>query len=133
MAKHELRVSFEGAPAHVASQIYGNLKHRKHILKALQTDLYAGQAHEKELFHWLNTDDEGGWLETISQKGPTKGQKTVPVPMSTLRGHLSTMLELGDVKKIADGRYALPGYEPENDDEPEESEEDESGEEVDED
>jgi len=122
MAKHELRVSFEGAPSHVTSQIYGNLKHRKHILNALKTEMFSGQAHEKELFHWLNTDDEGGWLEAISQKGPTKGQKTVPVPMSTLRGHLSTMLELGDVKKIADGRYALPGYEPDSDEEPEDSE-----------
>jgi len=112
---HQMRVSFKGAPVAITKQVFGELKWRPHIFKALKD--FDGYAHENELFHWLNTDtDENGNVKYItakSDKGVTKGMELPQVPMTTLRKHLSVMAANGDLIKKGERLpiYAKPGFE----------------------
>lgn len=122
-----LRVSFEGAPTHVLNQVYGNLKNRGSILKALK--YFDGHAHERELFQVLNTTQDAAgnvsWKTATVERGPQKGTVTVALPMQSLRSQLATLVELGQIKRIGgerSARYALPDY-AEQDGEAEEVEE----------
>jgi hypothetical protein len=111
----QMRVDFKGAPMAITKQVFGQLKWRAHIFKALKD--FDGYANAHELFHWLNTDtDEDGntkWITAKSEKGVTKGVELPQVPMTTLRKHLSVMLANGDLIKKGDRFpiYARPGFE----------------------
>lgn len=123
MAKHELRVSFANAPAQILKQIFGEAKHAKLILDAVTQ--YEGHAHEKEIFHYLNTDEDGDFVIVNG----SDGKPSVTVTMVNLRKQLSTMVDTGQLKRLGErsARYALPTYEGQVDeDEGEEEEQDEA-------
>lgn len=109
----ELRVNFKNAPGVVLKQIFGEAKHAAIILESLGK--FSGQAHEKEIFHYLNTDDDGDWVITNN----SKGEPSVVVPMPNLRKQLSTMVDTGQIKRLGErsARYALPTFEGQVDDE----------------
>jgi hypothetical protein len=118
MAKKELRVSFKNAPAAIQKQLFGEAKHAKIIIDSLTH--FAGEAHEQEIFHYLNTDNDGDFVV-----GP---DGTVSVTMVNLRKQLATMVATGQIKRFGgerSARYALIDFEgsPEPEDEDEEGEE----------
>lgn len=128
MAKHQMRVDLTGAPAFITKQVYGDLKYQKPIMKAVRK-VFDGHAHEVELFHWLNTDENGKYLQKTLTTGTSKGEVAPLVSMQVLRQHLKVMVELGQLKKLGERSpiYATPEYEaPEAD----ETDEDESGDEA---
>lgn len=118
MAKFALRVSFQGAPAAALRQIFGEAKHEKLILDAVTQ--FEGHAHEKEIFHYVNTDEDNDFVIITG----ADGKQTVAVTMQNLRKQLSTMVETGKLKRLGErsARYALPEFEGtiEEDDENEE-------------
>jgi hypothetical protein len=123
MTKHEIRVPLTGLPKHVVPHLFGQVKNRKDILSALS--YFDDHAHEKEIFHFLNTDEDGKWLKIEHSKGPHAGKVSVPVTMQALRQQLATMIEMGDIRRIGErsGLYATPDYEaPEGEDEGENGE-----------
>lgn len=107
MAKAALRVSFASAPAAILKQIFGEAKHEGLILDAITK--FEGHAHEKEIFHYLNTDDDGDFVTQIG----SDGKPTVVVSMQNMRKQLSTMVDTGKIKRLGErsARYALLDYE----------------------
>ena len=126
MAKQELRVSFKAAPAIHLRQLFGEAKHADVIIQSLT--YWEGQAHEQEIYHYLNTDSEGDF---VTVKG-ADGKFTVAVTFQNLRKQLSTMVMTGQIKRFGgerSARYALLDHEGVAPDEEEEVEaEDENGE-----
>lgn len=105
MAKQELRVSFKTAPQAILKQLFGEAKHAAVIKDGLTH--FEGQAHEQEIFHYLNTDADG---ETFIV-GP---DGSVSVTMVNLRKQLGTMVQTGQIKRFGgerSARYALNEYE----------------------
>lgn len=121
MAKAPLRVSFNNAPAAVLRQIFGEAKHERLILDGVTK--FEGHAHEKEIFHYVNTDEDGDFVVVQG----SDGKPTVTVTMQNLRKQLSTMVDTGKLKRLGErsARYALPDFEGtvEEDDENEAEEE----------
>lgn len=122
MAKIALRVDFKGAPAAVLAQLFGVAKHEALITDAVTK--YEGHAHEKEIFHYLNTDEDGDFVTVMG----TDGKPTVTVSMQNVRKQLSTMVETGKLKRLGErsARYALPEFEGNVADEDEGEDEDEA-------
>lgn len=104
MAKQALRVQFTNAPAAILKQLFGEAKHSKIILDALTH--FTGYAHEQEIFHYLNTDNDGDFV--VNPDG------SVSVSMVNLRKQLATMIATGQIKRHGGERsasYALLSYE----------------------
>ena len=117
MAKKELRVSFKSAPAAILKQLFGEAKHAAVIIDSLSH--FAGEAHEQEIFHYLNTDIKGDFV--LNAEG------AVSVTMVNLRKQLATMVATGQIKRFGgerSARYALIDFEgsPEPEDESDEDE-----------
>ncbi len=117
MAKQELRVKFDKAPPVILKQIFGEAKHAAVILEGVTQ--FEGHAHEKEIFHYLNTDADGDWVIENGQ---------VVVTMQNLKKQLTTMVETGQLKRLGErsARYALPTYEGTVEEDEDESEEQEA-------
>lgn len=125
MGKVALRVNFTAAPAAVLRQLFGEAKYQQHIIDAITS--FEGHAHEKEIFHYVNTDNDGDWVLVTATDGKTQ---TVAISMQTLRKNLSTMVDTGSIKRLGDrsARYALIDFEGQV--EADEDDEDEAVEEV---
>ena len=107
MARMALRVDFKSAPAPVLKQLFGEAKHSKLIVESLSH--FEGQAHEQEVFHYLNTDTAGNFVLVQGTNGPT-----VAVSMQNLRNQLKTMVLTGQIKRFGgerSARYALNEFE----------------------
>lgn len=122
MAKAALRVTFDKAPPSVLKQLFGEAKHSAHILAALQH--FDGQAHAKEIFHYVNTDENGKFVQVQG----SNGEMTVPVTMANLAKQLSTMVAVAQIKRLGErsSRFALMDYEgeaPEGEDDGDEGDE----------
>ena len=107
MAKVALRVDFKNAPPAIMKQLFGEAKHSAVIKDALTH--FVGQAHEQEVFHYLNTDTEGNFVLVPGVNGAT-----VEVTMQNLKKQLSTMVLTGQIKRFGgerSARYALNEFE----------------------
>lgn len=107
MAKQELRVSFKSAPPQILKQLFGEAKNADMIRDGLTA--FEGQAHEQELFYYLNTDADRDFVLVEGANGPT-----VAVTMVNLRKQLSTMVLTGMIKRFGgerSARYALIDHE----------------------
>lgn len=118
MAK-ELRVSFAGAPGFAKAQVFGKVKNRENILKAME--YFDGHAHVKEIWHFLNTKDETDakgnpiWLKVKKlNKRTGKEEWTVPFSLAVVTTEVATLVAMDELKRIGGERsasVALPGYE----------------------
>lgn len=116
MAKQPLRVNFQGAPSFILKQIFGEAKNASDILAAIKD--FDGQAHEKEIFFWMNVDETGAY-KTVQG---SDGKPAAAMTMQNLKKQLAVMVETGQLKRLGDrsARYAFPNYEgpaPEDEDE----------------
>lgn len=111
-----LRVSFEGAPEVVRKAMIGTAKDRTIIMHAVHyfseqgdgTDKNPKNAHEKEIFHYVNTDGEGKWHKD------EHGNDVVAVGVQSLSKQLTLLVRLGDLVRDGErsGRYKIaPGVE----------------------
>jgi hypothetical protein len=103
-----LRVDFAHAPATILKQLFGEAKQATAIVESLTH--FDGYAHEKEIFHYLNTDTQNEWV-IVKDKD---GKPTVHVTFQNLRQQLATMVKTGQIKKWGGERaatYALLDHE----------------------
>ncbi len=108
-----LRVDMRNLPLHVSKQLHGERRHRQSILDALE--YFDGCAHANEIFHYMNTNEDGEWL-TVKKPNKRNGNKleaTVPVPMAAIQTEVKTMIDVGEAKRIGQrsGYIALPEWE----------------------
>lgn len=100
MAKQALRVDFNKAPPQVLKQLFGEAKQSAAILESLAH--FQGQAHEQEIFFYLNTDVNGDWVLVADKDG----KPGVEVGLQNLRKQLSTMVMTGQIKRFGGERSA---------------------------
>lgn len=113
-ATAQLRVDFSKAPASVLKSLFGDSKDKDAILQSIE--YFDGQAHEQEIFHYINTDQEGEWI--LNDKGEAR------VGRQSLQRQLSALVNLGALARVGErtSRYKLPGTEVEGEAELEEAE-----------
>lgn len=102
-----LRVSFENAPLSVRKALIGVAKDRNLILSAVK--YFSEQdgpndAHEKEIFHYVNTDGEGKYY-----KDEETGEDVLPIGVQSLQKQLAILVKHGELVKEGErtGRYSL--------------------------
>lgn len=106
-----LRVSFEGAPEVVRKAMIGTAKDRTLIMHAVHyfseqgdgTDKNPSNAHEKEIFHYVNTDGEGKWHTNDA------GEEVLAIGVQSLSKQLTLLVRLGDLVRDGErsGRYKI--------------------------
>jgi hypothetical protein len=126
--KKEIRELFAGAPNCVHEQVFGKVKNRDGIMSAVNH--YDGCAHTLQVYHYVNTDDEGEFiLASKLNKRTGKTEKTVPVSLQTLTSEIATLIAMGELKRVGgprSGRVAAPDFDESQLEESDAEDEDES-------
>lgn len=98
-----LRVDYSKAPPSVLKAMFGDAKDRDAILQSLE--YFENHAHEQEIFHYINTDEDGEWI--LNDAGEPR------VGRQSLQRQLSALVNLKEIERVGErtSRYKLPGTE----------------------
>src|SRR4030095_3109448 len=106
----KLRVNFDNAPPSVLKAIYGVAKDKNAIITAIAdlgsqpvpgTKAPNPAVHVKEIFHYINTDQEGEWI--------LNGEGEPAIGLQGLNSQLTALVNSGVLLRSGErtGRYTL--------------------------